>query len=511
MKEIRIFAQYSNLFLCVEWSDNMFFDYLKSELGVGIYDRIMIYDKNNIISAEHISLLESNFGYNIVFYQDVEEFRYLFESEIKKNNEKYFILLCSDMYVPYDVRQEFCFREVSYGSLFNKLNPYVLNNYNIFDVELLYIAHENLYRNISSEVDTRKFLEEDMYLDDNVEKYLDYLRMEISQQLAGGENYTTWLKVGLLFAKYEYIQHKTNYRVEDVEYIETLQEKFKDYILRNYKSLSSVSAYNSPVLLSRVLDHIFMQSSKPALIVMDGMSIEDWLILTENLKKIKYELTSSFAIIPTITAISRQSMLSGELPVLLKSPFNLNNEENLFIEKCKENGYKDYEINYYRGYDFEINDMDRCICVIINDIDDLIHSQRQGNIGMYRDVQLLSRSGNLCKIITRLFNKGFDVYITSDHGHKECNTIGTPKGSGVEVQTKSKRVLILKDFGDYEKPKKELNLIEYLPYYLPKEYTYLICQHNEAIGLKGQQVISHGGISLEEVIVPFIKVKGVEI
>lgn len=488
----------------------MFFEHLKAELGLGIHERIMIYDKNKIINQEHISLLRDKYKYNIVYYRDVEEFRYIFETQIKKNKDRYLVLLYSDIYIPYDVRQEFNFMEISYGNIFYKLNSYVLNNYPIFDMELLYISHESLYRDISSEKETEKFLEEEMYSDENVSEYMKYLKEEIEKEISEADNYSRWLKIGTLFAKYEYVKHKISYFIDDYEFINDLQTKFRDFIFDNYKSLSSVSAYNAPVLLNRVLDHIFIHSTKPALIVMDGMSIEDWLIISEDLKGVSYGFNTSFAIIPTITAISRQSMLSGELPALLKSPFNLNNEKTLFFDKCIENNYKDYEIKYYRGYDFQIDTRDKCICVIINDIDDLIHSQKQGNAGMYRDVQLLSKSGKLLNMIKKLYNEGFDVFITSDHGHKECVTIGTPKGAGVEVQTKSKRTLVLKEFGDYHRLMEELNLFEYSSFYLPKDYRYLICQHDEAMGIKGEKIVSHGGTSLQEVIVPFIKIKGVE-
>ena len=83
--------------------------------------------------------------------------------------------------------------------------------------------------------------------------------------------------------------------------------------------------------------------------------------------------------------------------------------------------------------------MEKCICVIINDIDDLVHSQKQGNIGMYNDVRILSNSEKIYELIRRLYENGFDVYITSDHGHRETETIGSPRGTGVEMETKSKR------------------------------------------------------------------------
>ena len=155
--------------------------------------------------------------------------------------------------------------------------------------------------------------------------------------------------------------------------------------------------------------------------------------------------------------------------------------------------------------------MDKCICVIINDIDDLVHSQKQGNIGMYNDVKLLSNSGKIYDLIRRLYKNGFDVYIASDHGHIETQTIGNPSGTGVEMETKSKRALILKDFADYERIVDEFEMIEFPPWFLPRDYKYLLCQYDKSFGNRGNISLSHGGLSIEEVIVPFIKVEGVDV
>lgn len=60
--------------------------------------------------------------------------------------------------------------------------------------------------------------------------------------------------------------------------------------------------------------------------------------------------------------------------------------------------------------------MDKCICVIINEIDDLVHSQKQGNLGMYNDVRLLSHSGKLHELIIKLYKKAlmYTLHLTMD-------------------------------------------------------------------------------------------------
>ena len=50
-------------------------------------------------------------------------------------------------------------------------------------------------------------------------------------------------------------------------------------------------------------------------------------------------------------------------------------------------------------------------------------------------------------------------------------------------------------------------MVEYPKYYLPKEYEYLICDAGASLDVSGEQVMTHGGMTIDEVVVPFIKIK----
>lgn len=83
-------------------------------------------------------------------------------------------------------------------------------------------------------------------------------------------------------------------------------------------------------------------------------------------------------------------------------------------------------------------------------------------------------------------------------------------GTGVETETKSKRMVVLKDFANKEELIEKRNLTEHPKYYLPKEYDYLICPAGKSFDAKGSDVMSHGGTTIDEVVVPFIKIKAVD-
>ena len=110
-------------------------------------------------------------------------------------------------------------------------------------------------------------------------------------------------------------------------------------------------------------------------------------------------------------------------------------------------------------------------------------------------------------MVQRFLGEGFDVYISADHGNTLCTGLGRLTGSGVEVETKSHKMVVLKDFADKAGLIQKYGLIEYPKYYLPKEYDYLICDVGQSLDIKDETVMTHGGMSIDEVVVPFIKIK----
>lgn len=135
----------------------------------------------------------------------------------------------------------------------------------------------------------------------------------------------------------------------------------------------------------------------------------------------------------------------------------------------------------------------------------------RGRTGMYNDISLLMRQGKLIGTVRRMLRRGFDVYISADHGNVPCTGMGKLMKSGVETETKSHRMVVLKDFADKSAIlEKYPGIIEYPGYYLDKDFTYLICGIGGSFDAKGEEVMNHGGITIDEVVVPFIKIKAVD-
>lgn len=246
---------------------------------------------------------------------------------------------------------------------------------------------------------------------------------------------------------------------------------------------------------------------KFAIIVMDGMSEFDWHVLRESFAGIAYEQGAAFATVPTVTSISRQCLLSGKMPSQLEKPWSQSKEKAEFAYCCQSLGVGDEQIFYGRDYDVEVPKGVECAVIIVLDVDERVHGQCGGRAGMYQDMRLLAQSGKLAELVRRLARRGFDVFISADHGNTPAVGQGRVTKTGVETETRSKRMIVLKDFGDADALLRERDLIEFPGSYLDKGCRYFICQSGESFDNPGASVMSHGDISINEVIVPFITVR----
>ncbi|MCK8058417.1 MULTISPECIES: PglZ domain-containing protein [unclassified Fusibacter] len=466
---------------------------------------ILIFDEDNIIDRIDYAAYIKGSGFNISFYQDVEEFRFLYESEIRNSKENWAVIVTSDIYVPFDIRKAMYIANLSMSRIFSKLDRNTLLSHKV-DFELLSLAYEELFELCNSYDKTIRFIENIVYGNKNLEKYCEVLDKEIKNSIMVSElSYINWIDMAKKKGRLEYFSAKLD-QTFDLKFVE---DAFKDFILNKYNSLSGIMNNNGPVMLTRVLEYIARGNRKTALIVMDGMSIFDFEIISKEFDNILFDYNCCYALIPTTTSISRQSLLSGKYPVELKNPFNLAKEEYEFRSTAETLGYKKNQISYERGYNLNLSPIVKFVSIIINDIDDLVHNQMQGRHGMLNDIEYYAKKGELQHLVSDLYSNGFDIYITSDHGNTLCTGVGKPKGLGIEVETRSKRMMVLKEFAD-KGIYGDCGEISYPGYYLDKQYEYLICESGSSYDIQDEIVMTHGGMSIDEVIVPFIKIKGVK-
>ena len=510
----------------------MFGSYVFEKSSAKYVDRILLLDDDNLDETTNYSANFLAQGFEVVKYTDDLSFRIEYEEKLKNDGSKIVIVAQSKNYIPYDIRRRFYAYAISLSSLFPMLDADVLGEKSALDLDLLCLAYQSNFENLRKQNQTEHFFRTKVYTKANVKNYLMHALRKLMSLMKVTSSYKDWLSV-----VEENIEYKASFAIaeEKIKYkdwfviaeekakidvlaaqydmeIDTseINRRFKDYVMTQFGKLSQIIDKDTPVLISRTMEYIHENSSRFVIIVMDGMSEFDWNIISTSLRDISYEQTAAFAMIPTTTSVSRQCLLSNKYPCQLIEPWKQSKEKTEFIACAKELGYTGEQIGYARGYDAEFSSFVRCGAIIINDVDDMVHAQRQGRLGMFNDITVLMNQSKLVDTTKRFLTAGYDVYITSDHGNTPCIGLGKLMGTGVEMETKSHRMLVLKDFADKKELLEKYGLIEYPKYYLMKDYDYLMCDVGDSFDAKGEDVMTHGGITLDEVVVPFIKIKAVQ-
>lgn len=484
----------------------MFGDYVYDKSSAAYINKLLLVDQDGLFERTGLFSAYSAHGFEVVNYWDDLTFRIEYQDMLASVDDKLVVIVKSEDYVPYDMIKRLRMYELSLRGLFPRLNEHVLKDCSETDLDLLSDAYPKNFDDLRDELKTEQYFRNTVYAKGNVERYVRGCLEELLTNARQVGSYKQWFRIAEEKARLDLLAVQHELEIDSSE----INALFQAYVLQQFGKLSQNIDPESPVLVSRAMDYMHSRSDKFVIVIMDGMSEFDWRLFSESFSGIQYEKSSAFAMIPSTTSISRQCLLSNKYPSQLTEPWKQNKEKAEFVACARSLGYSDTQIGYERGYEAEFDSFVRCGAVIINDVDNMVHAQTQGRVGMYHDINLLAKQHKLRDLVNRLLEKGFDVYISADHGNTACIGLGRMMGSGVETETKSHKMVVLKDFADKDALIQKYGLIEYPKYYLPKEFDYLICNVGESLDLKGEQVMTHGGMSIDEVIVPFVKIKAGE-
>ena len=484
----------------------MFDEFVYVQSPAEYANKILLIDDDQLETSTGYSVCFSACGFEVVRYVDDLWFRVNYENKIKSGDGKFVVIAKTDQYIPYDLQKRMSPFTVSLASLFPRLNSDAIAGKGKLDYNLISQAYLNNFDNFSTYEETEQFLREFVYTKKNVEQYLEKAFQKLLEKATGCDDYKDWFVIAEEKAQLDVLAVKYQCFLDTTE----INQCFKNYVLSQYGKLSTCLDSTGPVLVSRAMEYMKENSQRFVIIVMDGMAEFDWNVLQNSFNDLVYHKSSAFAMIPTVTSVSRQCLLSNKFPVELLEPWKQSKEKNEFVACAKEMGFNENQISYQRGYNSEFAPSVRCGAVIINDIDDIVHGQKLGRTGMYHEIKILADQAKLATMVKRFLSAGFDVYISADHGNTTRKGMGKVLSTGVETETKSKCLLVLKDFADKDGIKTSKHLLEFPKYYLPKTYDYLICDVGESFDAKDEEVMSHGGISIDECIVPFIQIKAEE-
>ena len=261
-------------------------------------------------------------------------------------------------------------------------------------------------------------------------------------------------------------------------------------------------------------------SSRAALIVVDGLALDQWVTIRQLLQKQDANLvmreSATFAWIPTLTSVSRQSIFSGKPPLYFPSSINsTNSEEKLWKQFWEGHGLSRLDVAYQRG----LGDGDaagvlesaihpgktKVVGLVVDKVDKIMHGMQLGSAGMHNQIKQWCHAGFLSAMVGQLLDYGYEVWLTADHGNIQCEGKGRPS-EGVIAETRGERVRV------YPTPELRSQVAgvfpfahEWQPVGLPADYFPLVAGGRDAFVNPGDAIVGHGGVAIEEVIVPLVK------
>ena len=305
-----------------------------------------------------------------------------------------------------------------------------------------------------------------------------------------------------------------------------LDGAFLSWLQLNYTALGS-RRLPIPHHLHHIPDWIAyhreqMQKPRQALLVMDGMSLATWQIIN-SVWKARHPGWSFgeqllLAQLPSITCVSRQAIISGQRPATFAANLTTNTKE---ATEWQAYWHDRHHIpnnailyHHFSPRDIVLPESAKApYCQILGFvstvIDKMLHGATQGLADVHNALRvwLRDQSTQYERLIELLLEIGYTIHITSDHGHVAATGIGQPQ-EGVMVTTRSKRARLYADVGTAERVQQQFpdTVAWNNDSLLPENVYALLAGGRSAFATAGELVVSHGGATIDEVIVPLITI-----
>ena len=332
---------------------------------------------------------------------------------------------------------------------------------------------------------------------------------------------------------------------------EEAEAAFFRFVKKEY--LPMIGPEHSEVLMShnvvreRLLPRL-REEGKAVLMVIDNFRLDQWLavkpLVPENFNVVSAELYCG--LLPTATQYARNALFSGLLPLEIEKRFpdlwideddprskNLN-EMPLVRHLLDNEGFKDTKLNFYKANSSsrlseiirDINpDAQGLTVIVINFIDILSHAKTESEMvkelastdAAYRSLTVSwFRHSPIQDLLRKFAGAGVDVMLTTDHGmirvDKPVKVIGDKTVNtalrykcGKNLDYPAKEVMEISRPFDAGLPAPNLSTRYIFAgghdfFVYPNNYNHFVRQYSDTY--------QHGGVSMEEMILPLIILKG---
>ncbi len=223
-----------------------------------------------------------------------------------------------------------------------------------------------------------------------------------------------------------------------------VDEAFSSWLARHYAALANLPpvppamVHHVPRLLARELAS--SPKAKVALVVVDGMSWTQWLVIRDLLSELHecfdFREDATFAWLPTLTSVSRQALFAGLPPLYFPDSIDgTEKEPALWAKFWSDHGLAAHQVAYRKGLgkgdadqtlDLLTDPRIRVVGLVVDTLDRIMHGAELGARGVLGQVEHWARDGYLGKLLRLLLVHGFRPVVTSDHGNVEATGCGRP-------------------------------------------------------------------------------------
>ena len=322
------------------------------------------------------------------------------------------------------------------------------------------------------------------------------------------------------------VPSETGVRIGELE--REVDRNLLAWIRRRYAGLHNqppsppVMVHHVPRYLARRLQHD--SEGRVALIVVDGLALDQWIVLrdvvAEQQPLLDFHDDAIFAWVPTITSVSRQSIFAGQLPLYFPSSIrNTHREASLWSQFWADQGVSARAVGYAKGLgdgpvdsirEMLSRDDIRVLGLVVDKVDRIMHGMELGTAGMHNQVRQWAVEGFMARLVNLLLGDGFAVFLTSDHGNIEAVGCGRPS-EGAIADVRGARARIYSDEVLRSRLEEQFpDTIAWPAIGLPEDCLALLAPARSAFARAGERVVGHGGVSLEEIVVPWVRIERAE-
>lgn len=373
--------------------------------------------------------------------------------------------------------------------------------------------------------------------------------------LSSNPNHEEWKELYRKLVYWELEMARSN----SDEMMEVLQSQkaeanteFFKYISKNYANWIKKPGADAPLFSHQLVKNKvapYLEQGKPNfLVVIDNLRFDQWKaiqpIMNESFRTVEEDLF--YSILPTATQYSRNALFAGMLPMDIEKKFpnewkNDDDEggKNLFEEAFFRNQLKQLKLDNIKWQYLKItnnedgkslednihNYLNNDLTVIVyNFVDMLSHARTEmevlkelaGDEISYRSLTVSwFEHSPLYRALRKIAEKDIQVFVTTDHGTVRVKTPSKCVGDrhtttnlrykhGRNLQYEAKDVLAFRDPSDAGLPKPNISST----FIFAKEDVFLCYPNNYNHYVNYyRNTFQHGGISLEEMLVPVIRLQ----